>query len=128
ILSSTLSGEPSIRIGELPLHEQEAPSARARSALPKLGVGNRAARPQSMVEPTRTVTMQAMRQTWAVLAVLMLGAPTGAFGQANCRHAAPFEPWLADFQKETAAQGTSPATPARASPSPVRRPCHPTST
>src|SRR5260370_24848323 len=116
ILSSTLSGEHSIRIGELPLREQEAPSARARSALPKLGVGNRAARPQSMVEPTRTVTMEAMRQTWAVLAVLLMGAPTGAFGQANCRNAAPFEPWLADFKKEAAAKGISQATIAAASP------------
>src|SRR5260370_38259166 len=98
MLSSTLSGEPSIRMGELPLHEQEAPCARARSALRKLGVGNRAARPQSMVEPTRTVTMQAMRQTWAVLAGLLAGAPTGAFGQANCRHPAPFEPWHARFK------------------------------
>src|SRR5437016_1553540 len=69
-----------------------------------------------MVEPTRTVTMQAMRQTWAVLAVLLMGAPTGAFAQANCRNTAPFEPWLADFKKEAAAKGISQATIAAASP------------
>ena len=60
--------------------------------------------------------MQAMRQTWAVLAVLLVGAPTGAFGQANCRNTAPFEPWLADFKKEAAAKGISQATIAAASP------------
>jgi len=48
--------------------------------------------------------MQAMRQTWAVLAVLLMGAPTGAFGQANCRNTAPFEPWLDDFKKEATAK------------------------
>src|SRR5258708_17418188 len=69
-----------------------------------------------MVEPTRTVTMQALRQTWAGLAVRLMGAPTGAFGQANCRNAAPFEPWLADFKKEAAAKGISQATIAAASP------------
>jgi hypothetical protein len=50
----------------------------------------------------RTVTMQAMRQTWAVLAMLLVGAPTAAFGQANCRNTAAFEPWLANFKKEAA--------------------------
>ena len=60
--------------------------------------------------------MQAMRQTWAVLAVLLMGAPTGAFAQANCRNTAPFEPWLADFKKEAAAKGISQATIAAASP------------
>src|SRR5260221_9945169 len=69
-----------------------------------------------MMEPTRTVTMQAIRQTWAVLAVLLMGAPTGAFAQANCRNTAPFEPWLADFKKEAAAKGISQATIAAASP------------
>src|SRR5499427_3669859 len=90
--------------------------ARARSALPKFGVGNRAARAGSMAEPTRTVTMQAMRQTWTVLAVLLMAVPTAAFGQANCRNTAPFEPWLANFKKEAAAKGISQATIAAASP------------
>src|SRR5262249_35885322 len=60
--------------------------------------------------------MQAMRQTWAVLAGLVMGAPTAAFGQANCRNTAAFEPWLANFKKEAAAKGISQATIAAASP------------
>jgi lytic murein transglycosylase len=60
--------------------------------------------------------MQAMRQTWAVLAVLLMAAPTAAFGQANCRNTAAFEPWLANFKKEAAAKGISQATIAAASP------------
>src|SRR5262249_58385444 len=69
-----------------------------------------------MAEPMRTVTMQAMRQTWAVLAVLLVAVPTAAFGQANCRNTTPFEPWLAEFKKEAAAKGISQATMAAASP------------
>ena len=57
-----------------------------------------------------------MRQTWAALAALLVAIPTAAFGQANCRNPAPFEPWLADFKKEAAAKGISQATIAAASP------------
>src|SRR5262249_46660804 len=94
---------------------RSAPRTR-RSALAKLGVRNRAASPQSTAEPTRTVTMQAMRQTWAVLAVLLMGAPTAAVGPANCRNTPALEPWLANFKKEAAAKGISQATIAAASP------------
>src|SRR5262245_65116476 len=59
--------------------------------------------------------MQAMRSTWSVLALLM-AVPTAAFGQANCRNTAAFEPWLANFKKEAAAQGISQAAIAAASP------------
>src|SRR5258708_21730943 len=66
--------------------------------------------------PMRTVTMQRTRSTWAVLALVLTAAPTSAFGQANCRNTAPFEPWLATFKKEAAAQGISSSTIAAASP------------
>src|SRR5215469_12129509 len=119
--SSSLSHAPIIHTKLQPFRRaldqnRRVTIARARSALPKLGVGNRGARPQSMAEPTRTVTMQAMRQTWAALAALLVAVPTVAFGQANCRNTAPFEPWLADFKKEAAAKGISQATIAAASP------------
>ena len=64
----------------------------------------------------RTVIMQTTRSTWAVLALVLMAAPTSAFGQANCRNTAPFEPWLATFKKDAAAQGISPSTIAAASP------------
>src|SRR5262249_61018212 len=70
----------------------------------------------SMAQPTRTVTMQGIRQTWTALAVLLMGVPTAAFGQANCRNTAAFEPWLANFKKDAAAKGISQATIAAASP------------
>src|SRR5262249_16011233 len=129
--SSSLSHAPIIHTKLRPFRRaldqnRRVAIARARSALPKLGVGNRATRAGSMAEPTRTVTMQAMRQTWTVLAGLLLGAPrrgwvlmgarTGAFGQANCRNTGAFEPWLANFKKEAAAKGISQATIAAASP------------
>src|SRR6185437_2061494 len=60
--------------------------------------------------------MQATRQIWVVTALLAMAAPTAAFGQANCRNSGAFEPWLADFKKEAAAQGISQATIAAASP------------
>src|SRR5262245_18395344 len=100
------SGEPSINIGELPLHEQEARSPK-REARQRGG--------QNMAGPMRTVTMQARRPTWAALVLLLVGAPTAAFAQANCRNTAPFEPWLATFKKDAAAQGVSQATIAAAS-------------
>jgi len=45
-----------------------------------------------------------------------MGLPTAAFGQANCRNTGAFEPWLASFKKEAAAQGISQAAIAAASP------------
>jgi lytic murein transglycosylase len=53
---------------------------------------------------------------WAALAGLLMGVPTAAFGQANCRNTGAFEPWLASFKKEAAAQGISQAAIAAASP------------
>jgi lytic murein transglycosylase len=64
--------------------------------------------------------MQAMRPApavlWAALSGLLMGVPTAAFGQANCRNTGAFEPWLASFKKEAAAQGISQAAIAAASP------------
>jgi lytic murein transglycosylase len=48
--------------------------------------------------------------------MLLAGVPTAAFGQANCRNTGAFEPWLASFKKEAAAQGISQAAIAAASP------------
>jgi lytic murein transglycosylase len=57
-----------------------------------------------------------MRPALAVLAVLATIFPGAAFGQANCRNTAPFEPWLANFKREAAAKGISQAAIAAASP------------
>jgi lytic murein transglycosylase len=57
-----------------------------------------------------------MRPAWAVLWAVLMGLPTTAFGQANCRNTGAFEPWLASFKKEAAAQGISQAAIAAASP------------
>jgi len=57
-----------------------------------------------------------MRPAWAVLWAVLMGLPTAAFGQANCRNTGAFEPWLASFKKEAAAQGISQAAIAAASP------------
>ena len=62
------------------------------------------------------MTNQAMRGTGALLAALLVVAPATAFGQANCRNTGAFEPWLATFKKEAAAQGISPAAIAAATP------------
>jgi lytic murein transglycosylase len=62
------------------------------------------------------MTIQAKRRTGALLAVLLVVAPATAFGQANCRNTGAFEPWLATFKKEAAAQGISPAAIAAATP------------
>jgi lytic murein transglycosylase len=59
---------------------------------------------------------QAKRRTGALLAALLVVAPATAFGQANCRNTGAFEPWLATFKKEAAAQGISPAAIAAAAP------------
>ena len=62
------------------------------------------------------MTIQAKRRTGALLAVLLAGLPATAFGQANCRNTGAFEPWLAAFKKEAAAQGISPAAITAATP------------
>ena len=62
------------------------------------------------------MTNQAMRGTGALLAALLVVAPATAFGQANCRNTGAFEPWLAAFKKEAAAQGISPAAFTAATP------------
>jgi lytic murein transglycosylase len=62
------------------------------------------------------MTNQAKRRTGALLAALLVVAPATAFGQANCRNTGAFEPWLATFKKEAAAQGISPAAIAAAAP------------
>jgi lytic murein transglycosylase len=62
------------------------------------------------------MTMQAKQGMGALLAVVLVGAPAAAFGQANCRNTGAFEPWLATFKKEAAAQGISQATIAAAAP------------
>ena len=62
------------------------------------------------------MTNQAKRGTGALLAALLVVAPATAFGQANCRNTGAFEPWLAAFKKEAAAQGISPAAIAAAAP------------
>jgi lytic murein transglycosylase len=62
------------------------------------------------------MTIQAKRRTGVLLAVLLVVAPATAFGQANCRNTGAFEPWLATFKKDAAAQGISPAAIAAAAP------------
>ena len=62
------------------------------------------------------MTTHAEQGMGALLAVLLVGAPAAAFGQANCRNTGAFEPWLAAFKKEAAAQGNSQATIAGAAP------------
>ena len=62
------------------------------------------------------MTMQTMRLVRAALAALLIGAPTAAFGQPNCRNTGAFEPWLAAFKREAAATGISQAAIAAASP------------
>jgi lytic murein transglycosylase len=64
----------------------------------------------------QTARIQAIRPAWVVLAVLAAIFPGAAFGQANCRNTAPFEPWLANFKREAAAKGISQEAIAAASP------------
>ena len=40
----------------------------------------------------------AKQRVGALLAVLLMGAPATALGQANCRNTGAFEPWLAAFK------------------------------
>jgi lytic murein transglycosylase len=81
----------------------------------RLGKLDRPAR-QKQQGRRRTTEMQAMRPAWALLAVLTALLPSAALGQANCRNTTPFEPWLANFKREAAAQGISQAAIAAASP------------
>src|SRR5919197_5422236 len=52
----------------------------------------------------------------AALTAILLGAPSVALAQANCRNTGSFEAWLADFKKEALAKRISPAAIAAASP------------
>ena len=83
-------GDPCTRIGELPFHEQEALS-------PRHGAINRAACPET--RRGRYMTMQAKQGMGALLAVLLVGAPAAAFGQANCRNTGAFEPLARRLQE-----------------------------
>jgi len=49
-------------------------------------------------------------------AALIALAPTAGFAQENCRNSGNFEHWLADFKREAAAKGISPAALAAAAP------------
>jgi lytic murein transglycosylase len=62
------------------------------------------------------MAMQTMRPASLLVAVLLLGAPSAALAQANCRNTGAFEPWLAAFKKEALAKGISPAALAAAAP------------
>jgi len=62
------------------------------------------------------MTMRTTRSACAVLAALLLGAPTAALAQANCRNNGAFEPWLEAFKREAAAKGISQSAIAAASP------------
>ena len=59
-----------------------------------------------------------MRWTGLVLATLtvLLAGGASALAQANCRNTGNFERWLADFKREAAAKGISPAAINAASP------------
>ena len=61
------------------------------------------------------MTMQAMRRTFVLLA-LLIGTPTAALAQANCKNTANFDAWLAAFKKEALAKGISQNALAAASP------------
>ena len=61
------------------------------------------------------MTMHAMRRTFVLLA-LLIGTPTAALAQANCKNTASFDTWLAAFKKEALAKGISPNALAAASP------------
>jgi lytic murein transglycosylase len=62
------------------------------------------------------MTKQRMRRASALLAALLIGMPTAALAQANCRNTGSFDAWLAAFKKEAVAMGISPAAIAAASP------------
>jgi len=60
--------------------------------------------------------MRMMGAAAAALTAMLLGAPSAALAQANCRNTGSFEAWLADFKKEAVAKGISPSAIAAASP------------
>src|SRR3984893_5754641 len=64
----------------------------------------------------QTMTMRRMRGAFALMAAMLLGLPTAALGQANCRNTGSFEAWLVNFKKEALAKGISPSAIAAASP------------
>jgi lytic murein transglycosylase len=51
--------------------------------------------------------MGTVRPAFVALALMLMGAPTAAFAQANCRNTANFDAWLAAFKKEALAKGVS---------------------
>jgi lytic murein transglycosylase len=57
-----------------------------------------------------------MRGATALIAAMLIGLPSIALGQANCRNTGSFEAWLADFKKEALAKGISAPAIAAASP------------
>jgi len=57
-----------------------------------------------------------MRGATALIAAMLIGLPSIALGQANCRNTGSFEAWLADFKKEALAKGVSAPAIAAASP------------
>ena len=62
------------------------------------------------------MTMATMRTAAAVMMAMLLGAPSLAHAQANCRNTGAFEPWLAAVKKEAAAKGISQSAIAAAAP------------
>jgi lytic murein transglycosylase len=60
--------------------------------------------------------MGTVRPACVALVVMLLGAPTTALAQANCRNTGAFEPWLAAFKKEALAKGVSQSALAAAAP------------
>jgi lytic murein transglycosylase len=93
----------SVKIGELSLRGQAAPP-KARAT------GNNAEK------RGKTMAIRRMRGASALMAVTLLGLPTAALAQANCRNTGSFEAWLADFKKEAQAKGISQSAMAAASP------------
>jgi lytic murein transglycosylase len=57
-----------------------------------------------------------VRPACVALAVMLLGTPSGALAQANCRNTANFDAWLAAVKKEALANGVSQSALAAASP------------
>src|SRR5256885_2033556 len=87
---------PSIRIGELPLHEQAALTLPAPA-------------------PTGIARWLRNASALATAAALALMA-SAALAQPNCRNTGAFDSWLAAVKKEALSQGISPAAIAAASP------------
>jgi lytic murein transglycosylase len=60
--------------------------------------------------------MRMMGAAAAAFTAILLGTPSAALAQANCRNTGSFETWLADFKKEAVAKGISPAAISAAAP------------